>query len=141
MKKIAKGYRLIFGYLGIFLAMTGVIMLLPLFLLVVPEYQSDVDYMIDRAIMKIPVALTRNLKCIKLILANNASQMISMGYSQKLHKLLAVYKEPLSWASLDLRFAFNYLQFIANTLKQNGETDEVIDFWIENTFVNRFIVK
>ena len=107
----------------------------------IEKYQSDVDFMIDRAIMKIPVASTRNLKCIKLILERNASQMISLGYSPKLHKLLAVYKEPLSWASLDLRFAFNYLQFIANTLKQNGETDEVIDFWIENTFVNRFIVE
>ena len=105
------------------------------------KYQSDVDFMIDRAIMKIPVALTRNLKCIKLILEKNASQMISMGYSQKLHKLLAVYKEHQSWASLDLRFAFNYLHFIANTMKHYGETDEVIDFWIESTFVNRFIVK
>jgi hypothetical protein len=103
------------------------------------KYQSDVDYMIDRAIMKIPFALTRNLKCIKLVLEKNVSQMISLGYSQKLHKLLAVYKEPQSWSSLDLRFAFNYLHYIAQTLKDNGETDEVIDFWINNTFVNRFI--
>ena len=44
MKKIASGYRLIFGYLGIFLAMTGVIMLLPLTLLVVPAYHDDVQY-------------------------------------------------------------------------------------------------
>ena len=105
------------------------------------KYQSDVDFVIDRAIMRIPIALTRNLKCIKLLLEKNAPQMISMGYIPKLHKLLAVYKEPKSWSSLDLRFAFNYLQFIANTLKQIGETNEVIDFWIENTFINRFIVK
>lgn len=105
------------------------------------KYQCDVDFMIDRAIMKIPVALTRNLKCIKLILEKNASKMISMGYNPKLHKLLGVYRDPKSWSSLDLRFAFNYLHFIANILKQYGETDEVIDFWIENTFVNRFIVK
>ena len=105
------------------------------------KYQNDVDYMIDRAIMKIPFALTRNLKCIKLVLEKNASQMISLGYSQKLHKLLAVYKEPQSWSFLDLRFAFNYLHFIANTLKHYGETDEVIVFWIENSFVNRFVVE
>jgi hypothetical protein len=76
-----------------------------------------------------------------LILAENASQMICLGYIKKLHKLLDVYKDPTSWSVLDLRFAFNYLQFVANTLKQNGVTDEVIDFWIESTFVNRFIVK
>ena len=44
MKKIASGYRLILGYLGIFLAMTGVIILLPLILLLVPAYRDDVVY-------------------------------------------------------------------------------------------------
>ena len=44
MKKVANGYRLIFGYLGIFLALTGIIILLPLILLVVPDYRSDVVY-------------------------------------------------------------------------------------------------
>ena len=44
MKKIASGYRLIFGYLGIFLAVVGVIILLPLALLVVPDYHNDVQY-------------------------------------------------------------------------------------------------
>lgn len=44
MKKIASGYRLIFGYLGIFLGMTGVIILMPLFMLIVPSYRSDVVY-------------------------------------------------------------------------------------------------
>lgn len=38
-------------------------------------------------------------------------------------------------------FAFNYLHSIAKTLKQDGETDEVIDFWIEDTFVNRFVIE
>ena len=99
------------------------------------KYQDDVDFLIDRAIMKSPVALTRNLRCIRFI----CEKMISAGYCKKLHKLLAVYKDSESWALLDLRFAFNYLHFIAKTLKQNGKTDEVIDFWIENAFVNRFI--
>ena len=44
MKKVASGYRLIFGYLGIFLAMAGVIILLPLVLLVVPSFRDDVQY-------------------------------------------------------------------------------------------------
>ena len=105
------------------------------------KYQSDVDFLIDRAIMKNPVALTRNLRYIKMILAENTPQMISFGYTKKLLKLLDIYKDSKAWSLLDLRFAFNYLYFIANTLKQNGEANEVIDFWIESTFVNRFIVK
>ena len=44
MKKVATGYRLIFGYLGIFLAVTGVIILLPLALLIIPSYRDDVIY-------------------------------------------------------------------------------------------------
>lgn len=44
MKKTASGYRLIFGYLGVFLAMAGFIILLPLILLVVPAYRDDVQY-------------------------------------------------------------------------------------------------
>ena len=103
----------------------------------IEKYQKDIDFLIDRAIMKIPVALTRNLRCIKFI----SEKIVSFGYTKKLNKLLAVYTESKSWALLDLRFAFNYLHSIAKTLKQNGETDEVIDFWIENAFVNRFLVK
>lgn len=41
MKKVASGYRLILGYLGIFLVVVGVIILLPLALLVIPAYFQD----------------------------------------------------------------------------------------------------
>ena len=102
----------------------------------IDKYREDIDFLIDRAIMKNPIALTRNLKCIKLI----CEQIISVGYEKKLYKLLSVYKDPESWNLLDLRFAFNYLHSIAKRLKLNGEADEVIDFWIENTFVNRFVI-
>ena len=102
----------------------------------IDKYREDVDFLIDRAIMKNPIALTRNLKFIKLI----CEQIISVGYAKKLYKLLSVYKDPESWESLDLRFAFNYLYTIAKVLKQNGESDQVVDFWIENTFVNRFVI-
>ena len=44
MKKLASGYRLIFGYLGIFLVVTGIIILLPLALLVIPAYRDDSVY-------------------------------------------------------------------------------------------------
>ena len=107
----------------------------------IEKHQGDVDFLIDRAIMKSPIALTRNLRCIKFILAENSQKMMNLGYAKRLLKLITVYKNPESWSLLDLRFAFNYLHFIAKTLKENGETDEVIDFWIENSFVNRFIVE
>lgn len=103
----------------------------------IEKYRDDIDFLIDRAIMKKPVALTRNLRCVKFI----CEQIISFGYAKKLLKLLSVYEDSESWHSLDLRFAFNYLHFIAKALKENGEIDEVIDFWIENSFVNRFIVE
>ena len=107
----------------------------------IEQYQSDVDFLIDRAIMKSPIALTRNLKCIKLIVMENCKKMMSLGYTKKLNKLLSVYKDSDSWSLLDLRFAFNYLHVIAKAMKQNGESNDVIDFWLENVFVNKFVVK
>ena len=107
----------------------------------IEKYQGDVDFLIDRAIMKSPIALTRNLRCIKFILAENSQKMMNLGYAKKLRKLLSVYKDSESWSLLDLRYAFNYLHFIAKALKENGEIDEVIDFWIENSYVNRFVVE
>ena len=102
----------------------------------IEKYRNDIDFMIDRAIMKSPIGLTRNIRCIKLI----CEQIISFGYAKKLHKLLAVYKDSESWSLFYFLFSFNYLHSIAKVLKQNEEADEVINFWIENTFVNRFIV-
>jgi hypothetical protein len=66
--------------------------------------------------------------------------MMDLGYTKKLNKLLSVYKDADSWSLLDLRFAFNYLHLIAKEMKQNGESNNVIDFWLENTFVNKFVV-
>ena len=62
-------------------------------------------------------------------------------YEQKLNKLLSVYKDSDSWTLLDLRYAFNYLYYIAQTLKQNGESNDAIDFWIEDAFVRKFVVE
>ena len=106
----------------------------------IEQYQNDVDFLIDRAIMQRPIALTRNLKCIKLIVKENCKKMMDLGYTKKLNKLLSVYKDADSWSLLDLRFAFNYLHLIAKTMKDNGESNDAIDFWIENAFVNKFVL-
>lgn len=45
MKKSVGGYRLILGYLGIFLAVVGIIILMPLVLLAIPSYQDDSIYL------------------------------------------------------------------------------------------------
>lgn len=45
MKKAVGGYRLILGYLGIFLTMVGIIVLLPLILLAIPAYRDDLAYL------------------------------------------------------------------------------------------------
>ena len=45
MKKPIGGYRLILGYLGLFVAFVGHIILLPLILLLIPAYRDDVQYL------------------------------------------------------------------------------------------------
>lgn len=106
----------------------------------IEQYRDDVDFLISRAIMKTPVALTRNLRYIRFIVEKHCEEMMVLGYTQKLNKLLSVYKDSDSWTLLDLRYAFNYLYYIAQTLKQNGESNDAIDFWIENAFVNKFVL-
>jgi hypothetical protein len=107
----------------------------------IEQYRDDVDFLITRAIMKTPVALTRNLRYIRFLVTDYCDKMISMGYVRKLNKLLSVYKNSDSWNLLDLRYAFNHLYFIAKALKQHGESNEVIDFWLENPFVQKFVME
>ena len=106
----------------------------------IEKYRDDVDFLIARAIMKTPVALTRNLRYIRFIVEKHCEEMMTLGYTQKLNKLLSVYKDSDSWTLLDLRYAFNYLYFIAKTLKQYGVSNDTIDFWMGNNFVNKFVV-
>ena len=105
------------------------------------KYRDDVDFLITRAIMKSPVALTRNLRYIRFIMEKHCEEMMALGYTQKLNKLLSVYKDSDSWTLLDLRYAFNYLYFIAKTLKQHSVSNDTIDFWIENAYVRKFVVE
>ena len=53
--------------------------------------------------------------------------------------MLEVYKDSKSWDLLDLRFAFNYLYSIAEVLKQQNISNEVINYWMEDDFVKRFV--
>lgn len=105
----------------------------------IDSYISDIDFVIDRAIMKTPTALTRNLRCIIFIVETQTEQMINRGYAKKLTKMLEVYKDSKSWDLLDLRFAFNYLYSIAEVLKQQNISNEVINYWMEDDFVKRFV--
>ena len=107
----------------------------------IEQYKDDVDFLINRAIMKTPVALTQNLRYIRFIVKEHREEMMALGYTQKLNKLLSVYKDSSSWTLLDLRYAFNYLYFIAKTLKQHGVSNDTIDFWMDNDFVAKFVLE
>lgn len=66
---------------------------------------------------------------------------MALGYTQKLNKLLSVNKDSDSWILLDLRYAFNYLYYIAQILILHGESNDTIDFWIENAYVRKIVVE
>ena len=92
--------------------------------------------------MKRPIALTRNLRCIKFIMDIKRNEILQAGYDKKLNKLLFVYMDSSSWQSLDLRFAFNYLHSIAKSLdEENMLSKECAQFWLNNSFVNNFVIK
>lgn len=106
----------------------------------IEQYRDDIDFMIDRAIMKNPIALTCNLKHINKLMDKYGQNMINWGYTRKIQKLLSIFKDSEVWQQLDLRFAFNYLYRIAKKLNEFGYSDEVIDFWLKNEFVEKFVV-
>lgn len=104
--------------------------------------KQDIDFLIDRAIMKRPIALTRNLRCIKLIMDKKSEEMLQAGYDMKLNKLLLVYMDSSSWQSLDLRFAFKYLHSIAKILNEENLLSKVCtQFWFNNPFVKKFLLE
>ena len=107
----------------------------------IKPYKEELDFMIHRAIMKDSVALTSNLKCIRFIVRNHCHEIMELGYAKKLNKLLSIYKKSESWSSIDIRFAFNHLFFIAKALKQLGESNDGVNFWLEDAFVRKFVVE
>lgn len=106
------------------------------------EYcKDDLDFLIDRAIMKRPIALTNNLRCIKYIMDIKSEDILRAGYTRKLNKILSIYMDSNSWQSLDLRFAFNYLHSIAKRLnEENKLSNDCSQFWLNNSFVKKFII-
>ena len=105
----------------------------------IEKYRNDIDFLIDRAILKIPTALTSNIRCIWLIIKEKGEDLIKLDYSGKIIKLLSEFKKSESWDILDLRLAFNYLYSIAKKIKELGIQNDVISFWMENPFVMKFI--
>lgn len=104
--------------------------------------KHDIDFLIDRAIMKRPIALTRNLRCIWFIMDKKSEEMLQAGYDKKLNKLLLVYMDSSSWQSLDLRFAFKYLHSIAKILNEENLLSKVCtQFWFNNPFVKKFLLE
>lgn len=105
----------------------------------IEKYRNDIDFLIDRAILKTPTALTSNIRCIWLIIKEKGEDLIELDYSDKIIKLLSEFKKSEAWNRLDLRLAFNYLYSIAKKMKELGIQNDVISFWMEDSFVMKFI--
>lgn len=107
----------------------------------IEQYKNDIDFMIARAIMKNPVALTCNLEYINILMDEYGKDMINLDYTEIIKKLLSIFKDSEVWQLLDLRFAFNYLYRIAKKLKEFDHSNEIIDFWLNNAFVKKFVIE
>ena len=55
-------------------------------------------------------------------------------------KLLSTFEDSKTWKQLDVHFAFNYLYRMANKLSESGEANSVLDFWLKDPFVHKFVV-
>ncbi|WP_308763092.1 hypothetical protein [uncultured Bacteroides sp.] len=107
----------------------------------IERYRNDIDFLIDRAIMKIPIALTDNIRYISFLIKQNINEFLKLGYEDKIIKLLSVFKDSETWVLLDLHFAFNYLYSIAQMMQDVVDSNDEINFWIDNPFVKKFVRK
>lgn len=106
----------------------------------IAQYRDEIDFMIDRAIMKTSVALTRNIKYIYLLVNEHEEDLIKLGYIGKIMKLLSTFEDSKTWKQLDVHFAFNYLYRMAKKLSESGKANSVLDFWLKDPFVHKFVV-
>lgn len=109
IKKEVKGYALIFGYLGIFITMIGVITLLPL--LILPFYPQEINYLLPFLITGVSV-ISVGLILYFLLLFNKTKGRLNKHHDSILLLLVWLLAILISAIPLAAAHSANYLQAI-----------------------------
>ena len=104
-------------------------------------YLNEFNFILDKAIIGEGTTINRVLEIISHVVDNHPKEIIELKLDDKLHMLLSIYKN--RWAALpEFKpvWSFNYLYKIAEFLKEKDRDDsETVNYWLSDSFVQRFI--
>ena len=104
-------------------------------------YLNEFNFILDKTIIGEGTTINRALEIIGRVVDAHSNDIIELGLCDKLHVLLSIYKD--RWPKLQEFkpvWSFNYLYTIAKFLQNNGFSESmVVNYWLTDTFVQRFI--
>lgn len=104
-------------------------------------YSNEFNFILDKTIIGEGTTINRAMEMIRSVVKDYPDDIIKLGLCNKLQVLLSVYQN--RWSSLQEFkpvWSFNCLNFIAKFLSKNGyETSEAVEYWLTDTFVQRFL--
>lgn len=106
----------------------------------VEKYRIYVDAVIDRALLQCEHSLTMMLAFVEFLVDKHFDELSDDKSVYRLKLLLEKYIEvDYQKLNLILSVAYRCLHKVANVMKEKNLTDDhVVDYWLENEFVNRF---
>ncbi len=106
-------------------------------------YLNEFNFILDKAIIGEGTTINRTLEIICRIVDNHPKETVELQLCSKLHILLSIYKD--RWTQLQEFkpvWSFNHLYKIAKFIKEKDRDDsETINYWLSDSFVQRFIRK
>lgn len=105
----------------------------------ISEYSTELSLIIDRLLLFRPAGMNYLLSEISYLVREYTSQMTEQ-YKDKIRALLISFKQ-IDYRALNisLPLAYDSLYKIANKLKDNELYKDVVDYWLNNEDVNRFV--
>ena len=106
----------------------------------ISEYSTELSLIIDRLLLFRPVGMNYLLSEVSYLVREYNSQMVEQ-YKDKIRALLISFKQlDYSALNISLPLAYNSLYKIADRLKDTEHYKDVVDYWLDNEDVKRFIL-
>lgn len=106
------------------------------------NYKREFSQLLNRAILKEPLALNKLIRTIFLISNKHKDELRKCGFVGDLLMLLTVmHKAEKEYSTLNFNLyrGFNNLYFLAHMLKNIGVEDQSITYWMTDKFVLKFV--
>ena len=100
------------------------------------------NLLLDRAMLMQVSAMKTNIGAILHIVHHHFDELKEHGLINRIHSMLKIYRakiESFEKRNIDIYWVFNYFHGIAKQFEKNGISDEIIQFWLTDNWVLRFV--